>query len=567
MTRANTATVFPSELITAIEGDIIENEAQLQEFLDTARRILQANPIEPTADIRSAGLILRISDDTKARRDDGRAGGEKVKKGYAWGVKRQLVMTVQVAERKGWGIADIYCDNSVTAFKGGGKNVVRPEYERLRDDIAADVVDGVLCQDQDRLFRDRKEYLEFEALCVASSCRHLADSLGKVIDFDNMDDQVMATIKAAFAEKDSRLKGKKVRESYQQKARLGEANLSVRGYGYDFGLDPARGNVNTLVVRQDEAEVIRVLRDRFLAGESVQSLTKWLEQQGIKTIAGGPWRSNVVSTLLQSGRIAGLREYKGEVVGVGNWEPIISVEDHERIMARYKVLHDRAVNARSRLPRKYALSGLLRCGAVRDGDDDPHRGEVCGGKLYSSKRYGEKNVRRRYVCRSGPDHGGCGRLTVVAEPLEDLVIEAVLRRLDSPKLADALAGKVAENDNTAVLAESLARDEAELTELARMKAQRRLSMTEWVEMRDIIDVRMTETRRKLEAAFAQPSGGGAYSLMGQGARLREQWSSMDVSAQLAALKTVLVEVVIMPGGKGRHGLDKDRARPVWRHPL
>jgi hypothetical protein len=48
---------------------------------------------------------------------------------------------------------------------------------------------------------------------------------------------------------------------------------------------------------------------------------------------------------------------------------------------------------------------------------------------------------RRYVCVKDPDHGGCGRLTVVAQPVEDLLTEAVLTRLDSPQLADVLAGK------------------------------------------------------------------------------------------------------------------------------
>lgn len=42
---------------------------------------------------------------------------------------------------------------------------------------------------------------------------------------------------------------------------------------------------------------------------------------------------------------------------------------------------------------------------------------------------------------AGPDHGGCGRLTVVAAPVEDLLARAVLLRLDSPDLADALSGR------------------------------------------------------------------------------------------------------------------------------
>ena len=56
----------------------------------------------------------------------------------------------------------------------------------------------------------------------------------------------------------------------------------------------------------------------------------------------------------------------------------------------------------------------------------------CGGKLYASPR---ENT-RRYVCMSGPDHGGCGRLTVSPSRSSSCMIEAVLQRLDSPELAD-----------------------------------------------------------------------------------------------------------------------------------
>ncbi len=79
-----------------------------------------------------------------------------------------------------------------------------------------------------------------------------------------------------------------------------------------------------------------------------------------------------------------------------------------------------------RSPRRYLLSGLLRCGK-------------CQHTLYSAAR---EDV-RRYVCSSGPDHGGCGGTFVVAAPVEDLIAHAVLFRLDTPDLADALAGRAA----------------------------------------------------------------------------------------------------------------------------
>jgi hypothetical protein len=91
--------------------------------------------------------------------------------------------------------------------------------------------------------------------------------------------------------------------------------------------------------------------------------------------------------MLRSGRIAGLREHRGEVVCPAQWEPVIDPAERDRVLAR---MAERVAIGR-RAPRRYVLSGLLRCGK-------------CGGKLYASRR----GTSRRYVC---PDHGGCEPVT------------------------------------------------------------------------------------------------------------------------------------------------------------
>ncbi|MFH1329909.1 MAG: hypothetical protein ABIJ48_04560 [Actinomycetota bacterium] len=39
---------------------------------------------------------------------------------------------------------------------------------------------------------------------------------------------------------------------------------------------------------------------------------------------------------------------------------------------------------------------------------------------------------RCYVCAGGPGFGGCGRMATVADPVEALIAEVVLQRLDTP---------------------------------------------------------------------------------------------------------------------------------------
>lgn len=103
------------------------------------------------------------------------------------------------------------------------------------------------------------------------------------------------------------------------------------------------------------------------------------------------------------------------------------------------------------------LSGMLRCGKCKTG-------------LYSSARTQGGITNRRYVCLSGRDHGGCEGTMITAEPRERLVADVVLYRLDTPELADALAGRFRANERTHELSTALDQATEHLEELARAYA-------------------------------------------------------------------------------------------------
>ena len=74
------------------------------------------------------------------------------------------------------------------------------------------------------------------------------------------------------------------------------------------------------------------------------------------------------------------------------------------------------------------------------------RCELCGEKLVARPR---QDGQRRYVCARDTARVGCGKIAVVADPLEQLVCEGVLDRLDSPELAAALRGEAASDPDAA----------------------------------------------------------------------------------------------------------------------
>ncbi|MBX9642146.1 MAG: recombinase family protein, partial [Mycobacteriaceae bacterium] len=139
--------------------------------------------------------------------------------------------------------------------------------------------------------------------------------------------------------------------------------------------------------------------------------------------------------------------------------------------------------------------------------------------------------------------------------------DAVLTRLDSPALADALAGKSSVDADVAALSAQLDADTARLDELAALYANATVTAREWIAARDPITARIAETRRAIAAATDTTD---VQELAGTGRLLREQWDSLDIDRQQAVVKSVLDHAVIAPGTPGSRSLDIGRVLPVWR---
>ncbi|WP_100524118.1 recombinase family protein [Mycobacteroides abscessus] len=464
---------------------------------------------------RSAAVYARISADVE---------------GKSLGVQRQLEDCRKLASDRGWVVGREYVDNDVSAYSGKA----RPGYEAMCADLAAGVRDAVIVYNLDRLHRRPAELEDFVALCEAAGVNQVA-TVTADIDLGNDDGLFMARIFAAFAAKESGRKSARMRRKYEQKAAQGLPHGPNRPFGYED---------DKMTIRETEAEVIRELVTRVIAGESLNSLTVWLNETGIRPVRGERWASTAVRGIVSSPRIAGLRAYKGEVVGDAAWEPIITAAQRDQVLASLAV---RSWN-RKRSPRKYLLSGLCRCGR-------------CQARMFSAARLEAGASKRRYVCSSSPDHGGCGRMTVVADPLEKLIADAVLTRLDSKVLADALAGKVRANPDTAALSAQVEAAQTRLDELTGLYSSGAISAREWIMARDPI----TDTIGRLRREIAETADTGPLAeLVGQGKALRGQWESLSLDRQHAIVRTVIDHVTINPGTPGARGLDIGRVEPHWR---
>ena len=143
----------------------------------------------------------------------------------------------------------------------------------------------------------------------------------------------------------------------------------------------------------------------------------------MSTVTGREWTTHSVRQLLYSARISGQREHHGEIVGKASWPAIIKAAQSTRIRA---LLND-PERRTNRVARKYLLAGLLRCAK-------------CGTTMVSRPR---SDGRGRYVCSRDPGRNGCGSTFILADEVDTFIADAVVHRLDTPRLAASMRRRAA----------------------------------------------------------------------------------------------------------------------------
>jgi len=458
---------------------------------------------------RAAAIYARISSDPTGR---------------ALGVQRQLEDCRRLAADRGWTVADEYVDNDVSAYSGKR----RPEYERMLADVRDGLRDAVIVYNMDRLTRRPIELEEFTAVCEAAGLRQVVTATSDV-DLGTDDGLFMARITAAVAAKESARKSARVRRKMQQNAELGlPGGGANRPYGYE---------ADKITINPAEAEIVREIIARYIAGESARAIAEDLKEREVPTSTGVEWRSTTIRGILLSPRIAGLRAHRGEIVGEAVWEPIITVEQRQQVLN----VNQQKQAAGRRAPRRYLLSGMLRCGK-------------CGGKLFSAARVNE----RRYVCASGPDHRGCGGIMVNAARVEEWLTAAVLYRLDTPDMEAVLTGQHAQDDRYTDLVAQRERLESRMRELAAMFSEGEISRLEWKAARDPLEAQLTGVDQQLSRLTTATT---LDRLVGQGEALSAGWEQMTLERQAAIIRAVLDYATILPATGNR--FDPGRVHPVW----
>src|SRR5207249_1486805 len=139
--------------------------------------------------------------------------------------------------------------------------------------------------------------------------------------------------------------------------------------------------------------------------------------------------------------------------------------------------------------------------------------------------------------------------------------EAVQFRLDTPELADALAGAARHDADASAAQDSLAADQAQLAELATAYGERQITFPEYIAARKPIEARIEAAKRRVSRLTNSAAIDG---YVGDSSALRVAWNDLPLTRQRAIVAAVLDRAIVRPAVRGRTRFDPDRIEPVWR---
>lgn len=428
-------------------------------------------------------------------------------------VEYQIDMCSKYAANRGLAVADdqVYSDNSLSAWK---KGVQRPGWDRLMKAAESGQIAGILVWAVDRFTRRPKDLETLIELADDHALAIEGPRSGR-LDLTTATGRQQARWMALQAASESDNTSERVKATLGRKLRSGQP-MGTRAFGFE---------TNGRVQRPEEVKILRDLGARLIAGETLQSMVEWLNDQGITTTRGMKWQHGS-----HLGRVLGKPRYGGWVVHGDEWvskitnldgspqEPVFDQETFDAIQA---ILSSRR---RGRRPTStFWLTGVFTCAD-------------CGVRMSGGHVNGKKSRQRMYRCH--PALGGCAKM-VDADLAEAKVSEFMVELLSDPEnVAKIAAEDAALNDARAERQSKLDEIENQLVDLEVKKASGEIIAAAYDRAKPILDRRRNELIAGLGELAPEVAMIG-YDAAGD-------WDSMEAEERRQTIRRYRVSITMDP---------------------
>jgi DNA invertase Pin-like site-specific DNA recombinase len=418
--------------------------------------------------------------------------------------------------------------------------VKRPAWDELMDRLEGGISGGAIVFDLERLTRIPKD---------GERMIDLADRGILILDSESEYDLTTPNGKKSFRDAinaaayySDRL-STRVRRGMRRRAMSGQPLGDSNRFGFE---------ADRVTVREDEAEILRELTRRLLAGETMRALVAELDERGIRSRRGQPIKITSLQALVtrpvNCGRIThtdkktGARTVMGHLPG----KPIVSEEDFDRLCAMFASRRRGRPNNPIYLCSGYSVCGRPEC--------DEHPLHV--RPRYDMKPYEDGEVIRSYICNPGV--GGCGKVEVDQRTMDAAVSALVIEILSDPRNTTAIesaARQIASETARLDLAIAEAEDVAEA--LADRLGRGEITLTRYDVAVKPLDARIAKLRAERDAL---PDPGSADPMTQQPLEAtreqwKQRWDAADHKERRDLLKMALrgKHIVVAPErGRGRN---------------
>lgn len=319
-------------------------------------------------------------------------------------IERQERDNAKMAAANGWTLSGQSYTDMVSASKHGRK--VRDGYAQLVSDLESGAfrADILLIWESSRGSRKVSEWARLIELCEEKGVKIAVASDRRVYDPSHPRDVRAMQEDAVDGQYESGKLSMRIKSARELEAESGRPHGGPPfGYQGVYDEEHRKPRAPWWIPEPAEADIVRELFRRFLAGHSLYSIANDFEERGIVSrdrtvkrmvdgeaakdddgniirdvIPGIPLSIPVLRGMLLSPNYAALRVYEGEE-HAGKWVPIVSAADYRRAKAK---LDARTTGSLRRA--EHLLSGIARCG-------------VCGGPLGPKPR----KAAPAYGCKKG----------------------------------------------------------------------------------------------------------------------------------------------------------------------
>ena len=440
--------------------------------------------------------------------------------GEGLAVERQRAACIELVERNGWQLVEMFTENDTSATSGK-----RVEWTRLLDGIRSGRFDVLVCWHTDRLYRRVRDLVDLVELAEKHALR-IASVKAADLDLTTPAGRMLAGMLGHAQRYEVEQKSARQVAANAQRARAGQMGWTRRPYGYDL----RNGKV---VVIPSEADDLRRAAERVLDDQTLAAIVRDLNAAGRTSTVGGKWNVTSLRRALLNPRLSGHVTHNGEHVGTGTWEPIFLTDQQERLTAK---LRNPSRRTQISTVRKYLLSGTLRCGC-----------EGCGQPVFASPAGVGTARYMTYRCRTP-------HLTRRLDLVDEVVVGTVLARLRQPDAATLLLPDTDLGELRKELSELRERRDM----LAVLLTDGLLSVTAVRSQASVLTQRITAVESKVSAAMGESVAAGVAGA----ADVNAAWQALSLNRQRTVVDE-LMTVTLLPSGRGQR-FDPAHVAIAWK---